>query len=276
VPEENILGDQTPEQNRETNLQLMSYSKDFATYVALERLGYDVTVSDGGVVVDSLCMRFADNGSCAQESPAASVLDDHDLITAINDRPINLPDDIGAALTGRKPGEPVTVTIKRDGQTQPLKVQATLTQSEQDQRTILGIIPNPLPPDTIKFQFPVTVNIDSGAVGGPSAGLAFTLALIDQLTPGDLTGGNKVAATGTITPDGTVGEIGGLPQKTVAVEREGAKLFLVPKSEAPEAEAKAQGTDLKVVGVETLDDALAALAELGGKGLPPSSSSPTG
>ena len=105
-------------------------------------------------------------------------------------------------------------------------------------------------------------------MGGPSAGLAFTLALLDELTPGELTGGKKVAATGTITPSGAVGEIGGLPQKTVAVEREGAELFLVPLAELAEAQAKAEGTNLKVVGVETLDDALAALQEFGGSGLP--------
>ena len=109
------------------------------------------------------------------------------------------------------------------------------------------------------FQFPVRVSIDSGAVGGPSAGLAFTLALLDELTPGDLFGGHKVAATGTMTPSGAVGPIGGLPQKTVAVQREGATLFLVPKSEEQEAIDKAKGSNLKVVGVETLDDAIAAL-----------------
>jgi PDZ domain-containing protein len=268
VEEERILGDQTPEENRANNLRLMSYSKDFATFVALDKLGYDVEVSDGGVAIDSLCMKVADDGvGCAEEAPAAATLQVRDLITAIDDREVNLPPDIGEALTGRQPGEQVTVEVKREGQPDPLELPVTLTSSE-DGRTILGIIPNPLPPDTIKFEFPVTVNIDSGAVGGPSAGLAFTLALLDELTPGELTGGKTIAATGTITPSGAVGEIGGLPQKTVAVEREGAELFLVPIRELAEAQEKAKGTDLEVIGVETLDDALAALQELGGSGLP--------
>ena len=270
VEEDLILGDQSPQENRENNLRLMGYSKDFATYVALDKLGYDVQVTDGGVAIDSLCMATAADGvTCAEEAPAAATLQVRDLITAIDGRPVNLPPDIGAALTGRQPGEQVTVKVQREGQADPIEVPVTLTSSE-DGRTILGIIPNPLPPDTIKFEFPVTVLIDSGAVGGPSAGLAFTLALLDELTPGELTGGKKVAATGTITPSGAVGEIGGLPQKTVAVEREGAELFLVPLAELPEAQAKAEGTNLKVVGVETLDDALAALQEFGGSGLPSS------
>jgi PDZ domain-containing protein len=269
VPERDILGDQSPEENRETNLRLMGYSKDFATYVALEKLGYDVQVSDGGVVIDSLCMSFRSDGSCQQEAPAATTLDEGDLITAIDNRPVNLAGDIAPALTGRAAGSTVTVTVRREDETEPLELPVVLTKAEDDGRTILGIIPNPSPPDTIKFDFPgVNVSIDSGAVGGPSAGLAFTLALIDELTPGDLTAGKKIAATGTINPNGTVGPIGGLPQKTVAVEREGAEVFLVPKAEVAEAEAKAAGTDLQVVGVETLDDALLALKAVGGSGLP--------
>jgi PDZ domain-containing protein len=268
VPERDILGDQSPEENRETNLRLMGYSKDFATYVALEKLGYEVRVSDGGVVIDSLCMAFRNDGSCQQEAPAATTLEEGDLITAIDNRPVNLAGDIAPALTGRAPGATVTVIVRREGESEPLALPVVLTKAEDDGRTILGILPNPSPPDTIKFEFPVNVSIDSGAVGGPSAGLAFTLALIDELTPGDLTAGKKIAATGTISPSGTVGPIGGLPQKTVAVEREGAEVFLVPKAEVAEAEAKAEGTGLKVVGVDTLDDALLALKAAGGSGLP--------
>jgi Lon-like protease len=93
------------------------------------------------------------------------------------------------------------------------------------------------------------------------------LALLEELTPGSLTGGVKVAATGTMSPSGVVGPIGELNLKTVAVKRAGAKVFLVPEAQKAEAEAEAAGSDLKVVGVRTLDDAITALAELGGNGL---------
>jgi len=122
-------------------------------------------------------------------------------------------------------------------------------------------------PSTIQFSFPIDVSIDSGQVGGPSAGLAFTLALLDTLTPGSLTGGKKVAATGTINPAGTVGQIGGLRQKTITVERAGADVFLVPIDEVDIAQKAAEGTDLKVIGVRTVDDALQALADIGGNAL---------
>jgi PDZ domain-containing protein len=107
------------------------------------------------------------------------------------------------------------------------------------------------------------VSIDSGQVGGPSAGLAFTLGLIDKLSAGELTGGRTVAATGTIDVDGFVGDVGGVPQKTAAVIASGASVFLVPANEFDEATARA-GTRLEVVKVDTLKDALSALGRLGG------------
>src|SRR6185295_14967049 len=126
----------------------------------------------------------------------------------------------------------------------------TITQSvklaaRDDGTALIGIAPGTRA--DAKFDFPVNVDIDSGSVGGPSAGLAFTLGVIDALTPGELTGGQKVATTGTISLDGSVGAVGGVKQKTVTVERAGAKVFLVPASEADEARAAAGNSDLKIV-----------------------------
>jgi PDZ domain-containing protein len=177
---------------------------------------------------------------------------------------VNVIPDLSALLAGKQVGDPVTLSITRDGQ--PITVESQLVASA-DGRAIVGFYPNPSPPDTITFTFPFKVDIDSGQIGGPSAGLAFTLGLLDALTPGDLSGGVEVAATGTITPTGDVGEIGGLKQKTIAVMRTGAKVFLVPASEQAEAEEAAKGSDLKIVGVHTLDDALKELASLGGNAL---------
>jgi PDZ domain-containing protein len=278
VEQRRILGDRTPEESREENLQLMSYSKDFATYVALTHLGFPVDITGGGVVIDSLCMQpAADGQSCAEESPASAVLDPKDLITRIGTTDIHLPDDIAPALEGRSPGDVVPVTFER-GDDPAQTADVTLTAAD-DGRTILGIVPNPSPPTDISFSFPIDVQIDSGQVGGPSAGLAFTLALLDELTPGDLNGGATVAATGTIDTSGNVGEIGGIRQKVVAVKRSGATLFLVPKSLESIAAAEAAGSSLEVRGVETIDDALAVLAEHGGNALQlgtPGASAPAG
>ncbi|HEX9259111.1 MAG TPA: S16 family serine protease, partial [Acidimicrobiales bacterium] len=260
---EELLGDRSPAENKEENLKLMGYSKDFATYVALTELGYKVGLSGGGVLIDSLCMEPGDNDTCKQQSPADEVLDRGDLIIKIDETDIHLSSDISVALKGKKPGELADVTVKRQGKGTPVVVAAELTESS-DGRTILGIIPNPNPPDDLKFCFPIDVKINSGQVSGPSAGLAFTLALMDELTPGELTGGARVAATGTMMLSGEVGNIGGLRQKTVAVERVDADLFLVPVDEVGIAEEQAKGTNTKVVGVASLDDALAAIATLPG------------
>jgi Lon-like protease len=260
-----VYGDRTAKQSEVEDRRVMGYSKDFASYVALKRLGYDVKVSDGGVVVRSLsCEKFAaDEKTCEVEVPATKVLKPQDLITAVNGDAVNTSDELTTALSTKKRGDKVDVTIDRAGT--KLVVSVELVSIED--RAIIGFIPDPSPPDTIKFSIPQGVSIDSGDVGGPSAGLAFTLALLEQLTPGSLTGGVKVAATGTMSPSGAVGLIGELKLKTVAVKRAGAKVFLVPEAQKDEAIAEAAGSDLKVIGVRTLDDALGALADLGGNSL---------
>ena len=127
------------------------------------------------------------------------------------------------------------------------------------------------------YSFPVKVTVDTSGIGGPSGGLAMTLAILDDLTPGDLTGGKRVAVTGTIDTDGNVGEIGGIEQKAVAARAAGVQLFLVPqceKSDPPDALAACQkdlvgathrvGKSVKVVPVSTFDQALQVLRENGG------------
>ena len=104
---------------------------------------------------------------------------------------------------------------------------------------------------------PFILRIDSEHVGGASGGLVFCLEIIDQLTPGDLTGGRVVAATGTLDLRGRVGPIEGIRYKLVGAQRAGARLFLCPAQNLEEL--KGINTPIKVVGVSTLDEALAAL-----------------
>jgi PDZ domain-containing protein len=120
--------------------------------------------------------------------------------------------------------------------------------------------------DAVETSAGVDVDIDSGPVGGPSAGLAFALGIIDLLTRGDLGGGRAVVATGTIGADGRVGPVGGIAQKAVAVRRSGATVFLVPSS-LPEdelARARDLAGPVELVPVATLQEALDALADRGG------------
>jgi PDZ domain-containing protein len=138
----------------------------------------------------------------------------------------------------------------------PTDLSAVLAKGDQGQ-ALLGVRM------TTQFKMPFGIDIDSGNVEGPSAGLAYSLALLDELTPGELTGGRKVAATGELAPDGKVGAIGGIAQKVVAVERAGAKLFLVPRDNYAEAKKHA-GNGLEVRAVDTFDDALAVLGSFDG------------
>lgn len=247
VPKEVILGDRSREETREENLRVMGASKDTATYVALHRLGFDVGITGGGVLVLEV----------GAEVPAAAVLARGDLITAVDGVAVQVPDQLRGELLDNQPGDTVVLTVVRDGTTSDVAV--TLAAAD-DGRAIVGIAPGS--PDTVQFQFPVDVTIDSGRTGGPSAGLAFTLTLLDELTPGELTGGGTVAVTGAIDLQGNVLPVGGVRQKAVAARKAGAALFLVPSGEVDTARAGAG--DMAVVGVDTLDDALAELGRRGG------------
>ena len=134
------------------------------------------------------------------------------------------------------------------------------------------------PEDQVDFTYPFPVNIDVTNIGGPSAGLAMTLGVIDALSPGSLTGGHTVVATGTIDSQGDVGQVGGVPQKTVAVENAGASIFLVPPGQNYKEAMSKDRPGLKIYGVSTLDQALAVLAAHGGSvpKVSPASPAPTG
>ena len=258
VSERDYLGDQTPSQNNQVNLHLMDVSKEAAVYVALKRLGYDIPATGGGAVVTQISAGV----------PAASLLKPADVITGIDGHAIVMPDDIGPILAGKQPGDSVTLTVQRppasgSGPSTTLQSSVVLAKRE-DGKAMIGIIAGA--PDTLKFQYPIKVDISTGSVGGPSAGLAFTLGILDALTPGELTGGVKVAVTGTIDLEGRVGPIGGVEQKTIAAEHAGAQVFIVPRNEFDEA-SKVAGSRLRVVAVDTLDDALNVLAGLGGNAL---------
>jgi PDZ domain-containing protein len=112
-----------------------------------------------------------------------------------------------------------------------------------------------------KYDFPIEVSLQLGDVGGPSGGMMFALGIIDRLTPGDLTGGLHVAGTGTIAQSGEVGPIGGVVQKLYGAKRSGATVFLAPAANCDEIVGNVP-EGLRVVKIETLQDALTALEKL--------------
>lgn len=249
VDRDRVLQGRDVEENRRVNLQMMSDSKDVATQVALERLGYDVDVTVGHVVVG------VEDGA-----PADGVLRPGETIVGIDGQPFDDTEDMSRLLARHSPGDRVSVAVEGDDGTVRSEVLRLTSAPDDPDRAIMGV---QVVSTVLEYDFPIEVEIDTGKVGGPSAGLAFTLALIDALTPGDLTGGEDVAVTGTIASDGTVGQVGGTGQKAAAAREKGMSLFLVPSADYEEAVAHA-GDDLEVVAVDSLEEALAVLAEHGG------------
>jgi PDZ domain-containing protein len=266
---EDVNGVRTPTQRRTLDLASMRTSEQVAQYVALKKIGFDVSIVPGDVLIeDMVCLEPADDGnSCVTWAPSDKVLDPGDQILAVDGKPVETVDDLSAILKNRKPGDVVSMKIKRPGVGEQT-VDVPLTSSPDDpSRTIVGFYPF----DTATVKLPFELSIDTQSIGGPSAGLAFTLTLIDELTPGELTPPGGVAVTGTMALDGTVGPIGGLRQKASAVAQTGVDTFIVPAAQGEEDIATAEksaGGNLKIIPVSTLDEALAALEKLGGDPLP--------
>ncbi len=262
VPEDEVLQGKSRSEDQRLNKLEMADSQMTAKRVALERLGYTVPVTGTGAAVTGV----------QKGSPADGKLEVGDVITVVDGQPVTLSEQVGPIVRSRSPGLPVTFTVDRNGA--PVEVVVDTRASEGGNCPGSAQVGVTTRTRNEKFDFPVDVKIDTGKISGPSAGLAFTLTIIDELTPGDLTAEKRVAVTGTIEPGGAVGPIGGVEQKAVTADRAGARLFLVPMAELKDARARAG--DMKVVDIRTLDDALTELTKFGGEAsLPPPQPSPT-
>jgi PDZ domain-containing protein len=272
---EDKFGVRTPSQRREAALQQMRSASQEAQFVALTAAGYEPEISLGEVVVEEvLCREIGDDGLCAEFFPSDLSIDPSDTILEAEGKELNSVEDLSAVLDGKLPGDTIDLKIRRPDMG-ILDVTVELAASPDDPtRTIVGFRPF----DTRVVTLPFEVDIDTGRIGGPSAGLAFTLALIDELTDGELTGGRNIAVTGTISLDGSVGPIGGLSQKVSAVHQHHVDVFLVPASQRELAEGEVElrkklndagHGDVEIIPVATLDEALQALEDLGGDPLVP-------
>lgn len=238
-----ILGERTIAENREDGRLQMDQSTQIAVAVALEHLGHDIMTPIGARI------EWIVDGSPAEEGE----LGEGDIVQTVDGSPILTAPALSDAIKAYQPGAQATLTaLAPDGQTRTV----TVTLGERDGLAHLGVV---VTTHVTFAELPIDVTLNVERIGGPSAGLAFTLSVIDALTPEPLTGNLDVAATGTIQHDGTVGSIGGVPQKAHSTVRAGTDLFLVPASQADEAAAVAEPS-VTVVGVETLAEALAAIA----------------
>jgi PDZ domain-containing protein len=259
-PVDDVTGGTAPSELNAQGALEMSQAEEYAKVAALRRLGYTVPATPAGAVISGTF----------PGTPAYGVLDVSDVITAVNGTPVLTADQLIHALSAFHSGQTVTLTVRRGGTAPPAPVHITLKNTRVNMGTFkdgkidyvtldLGIESG----DQVDYTFPFPVTIAVANIGGPSAGLAMTLGVIDTLDGGSLTGGRTVAATGTIDAEGDVGDVGGVAQKTVAVENAGATIFLVPPQEYTAAMSKDR-PGLKVYAVSTLDQALAVLAAHGG------------
>lgn len=187
-----------------------------------------------------------------------------DIIRQVNGQPVKKFEDLAPLLQGKKPGDVVPVQLSRSGKTVEEQVELVqIVNAEGVRKAGLGVSVG----EVLKVEATdktKEVTFADTEIGGPSAGLMFTLEIYNQLTPGDLTKGHRIAGTGTISEDGIVGPIGGVQFKIVAAEREKAEIFFVPEANYKEAKAKAEaiGSKMKLVPVKKLDDALNYLQAL--------------
>ena len=248
VSQESVLGDRSRDENRQFNIELMRVSKSTAEAVALRHLGLDPFVATGV-------------GMASVRDPAAGHLTTDDVIVAIDGVSTMRVEELVTIVKGRSPGDSIEILIEDLDGDNPRTVVVELAARDDDPTVgFLGIGPQTRWEDVENL--PIDVGVRTDKVGGNSAGLALTLAILEVLTPGEMTAGLRVATTGTIDIDGVVGPIGGIRQKVVAARRAGIDLFLVPEHEA--SDARDVAGDLRVEGVANLDDALDVLAELGG------------
>lgn len=259
---EERFGEETPGTQRQIGAQSMTTSKQIAEYVALGMLGYPVSFAYGDVIIQELvCLDDPSPRS------ACKVLEPGDVIVAVDGKSTPTLAELIDAMEGKEPNQDITVTvIPHLGGNQESRRVTLIASPDDPERTIIGFIPV----DTRTVELPFEVEIDTDSIGGPSAGLAFTLALLDEMTPGDLFGGKRVVATGTVSEDGSVGSIGALPQKAVAVKMSDADIFFVPASQG-EAELtvarRVLGKSVRLVPVASVDEALTVLEGMGGSGL---------
>jgi PDZ domain-containing protein len=225
--------------------QDMSESQKVAAVVALEHLGYKVRARTGGVTVV-----LVEKGA-----PAARVIRTGDVIVEADGKKVTSVIGLREILARHRPGDRVRIGFRRGHRREDVTIR-TVPDPQDPKRALVGISAR----DALQVTLPVRIKIDAGGVGGPSAGLAFALDILQELGQ-NVSHGRRVAATGELALDGTVGPIGGVKQKTLGVRAAGVDVFLVPAGDnAREARRYADG--LRIIPVKNFQQALRALATL--------------
>jgi PDZ domain-containing protein len=223
----------------------MSRSHTIAAAVALRALGYDVESQATGVLIDHV----------AVGAPAHGRLQPGDVVVSVDGGRIATPGDLRRELARRPAGATFRLGVRRSGGLREIRVE-TVPDPRRGGHPVIGVIVE----QAARVQLPVDVEIESGDIGGPSAGLPFALDILEELGR-DVDRGHRIAATGEIELDGRIQPIGGVLQKTIGVKRAGVEIFLVPAGENAR-EAARYGDGLRIIPVRNFQQALRALATL--------------
>ncbi len=234
------------QQRFKLDLATMKISQEVASVVALRQLGYHVPISAAGVRVVAV----------TSGSHAAGLLQPGDVIVAANGKPVLTRTDLAAALAHLKPGNVVRIKVLRGDKNLTFSIRTT-ADSQDPKRTIIGV----LPIQALRVRLPFRIEFNLRKVGGPSAGLAFALELLEKKGR-DVDHGYKIAATGEIQLDGSVTRIGGIKQKTIGARKSHVDVFLVPVDGENARDAKRYAGGLRIIPVKSFQQALQALATL--------------
>jgi Lon-like protease len=228
------------------DLREMSRSQDIAAAVALQYLGYHVLLRPIGALVTDVL----------PGSPAAKAgLEPTDVIVAADGHPVRKTTELRPLISRHRPGGIVRLSVRTPKGLKALRVR-TVADPQHQNRPVIGVLVDQS--TQVKLPFPVRIN--AGSIGGPSAGLAFALDIVRELD-GDITHGNRVAATGEINADGSVSPIGGVKQKIFGARQADVDVFLVPAGENAQVARKYAGR-VRIIPVESFRQALRALATL--------------
>jgi Lon-like protease len=245
IPRDALFEPGISEQDRlKLALADMKLSQVKASAVALRALGYRVRPRLGGVRIVSV----------TSDSRARGILREGDVIVSADGSSVQGREDLGAVLRQHQVGDVVKLVILRRGQRRTVSVRTTSDETDP-KRPIIGV----LPIQALDVRFPFRIKFNLGEVGGPSAGLAFALELLEKRGR-DVDHGLKVAATGEIQLDGRVTRIGGIKQKTLGARQADVDVFLVPADGDNARDAKRYAHGLRIVPVENFQQALQALA----------------
>lgn len=225
---------------------MMMSSQEIAEYVAFRHLGYEARFVGDGALVEGVSTGTAAPGK----------IEPGDVIVSIDAHPIKVSTEIRDSIGSKTVGDSVKVGLQRQGN--QFEVDLPLSKSTDGaDRPVVGVLVTTLNP-RVETPFDARFNVEN--IGGPSGGLAFALEIVDSLSPGDLTAGKSIVATGAISPNGAISPVGGVYQKAIAASRVGADYFLVPAANYAEIGSSIGGT--KVVPVESLDSAVEFLKKL--------------